>query len=326
MPGKTGRSYAARQGRQPCGRLPGPRPRPVDASVADAYIRAVSLLPHDPDERFERRPMGRRTDPHPSPGEPSGADPASLLSRLVDLVTARARDVAGAHSADPEPMERLRESVEALGNVLGALRLVGSAAGLSVPEVSARPAGDARPSVRPPPGWEESGPARLRRQAAAEPPDGGSSRDDAPPGHAPFRDRLTGLLSRDGFDEIAAGELGRSLRHGRALAVARIRLAGGGAPVVLEAAGRLRRGLRASDLVGRDGEYGFLLAFPETGREDVDAIVRRLIGTLREGPGAVAGARVGLATCPEDGNSLDALVESARDRMAARSSPDALPG
>lgn len=269
-------------------------------------------LPDDPFELRGERPIERRPDLRRPAGERAAPEAGSLLPRLIDLVTARAGEVARAGAADPDPMERLREAVEALGHVLDALRLVaGTAGGHPEATASSGPPAVRSAPVRPPAGWDE--PARPVALPA----------DPAPPEFAPYRDPLTGLHSRAGFDAIVGGELGRCRRHARELSIGRLRLAGADDAGLRDAARRFRQGLRASDLLGRDGEGGFVLGFPETGPEDSMGILRRIVDELRPDGGRGPGAWIGVAGFPEDGDSLDTLLEAARARMADGSAPSA---
>src|SRR5262249_33926012 len=73
----------------------------------------------------------------------------------------------------------------------------------------------------------------------------------------------------------------------------------------------LVRVLRRWDFIGRlDADRPILVAvLPETGREGGRGLLRRLATALDD-------VLVGAATCPDDGATLDRMIDAARGRMA----------
>ena len=151
-------------------------------------------------------------------------------------------------------------------------------------------------------------------------------------------DPLTGLLNFRQLRERAAFELARAERHGRTVAFVMLDLddfttvnerAGreAGDEVLRHWAAALTAQLRSCDLVCRYGADEFLLVLPETADQQADALLARVLGTMRqlaveaEGQSIALTATAGVASFPADGRSAEELVAKAATTMyTARSS------
>lgn len=145
------------------------------------------------------------------------------------------------------------------------------------------------------------------------------------------RDPLTALLNRAAFAEMARVELARSRRHGGALALAlldldffkRINDMHGhqvGDRVLAWFGRLLRDGFRESDAVARLGgdEFAVLLSGPSLGRSA--ARLEELRSSLEsraipDTPFVSVTVSAGIASYPDDGESIEALLEVADDRL-----------
>jgi diguanylate cyclase (GGDEF)-like protein len=147
-------------------------------------------------------------------------------------------------------------------------------------------------------------------------------------------DPLTGLLNFRSLRERAAFELARAERHGRSVAFAMLDLDGftevnetagreAGDEVLRHWAAALTAQLRSCDLVCRYGADEFLLVMPETADQQVDAVLARVLGAMRQlavetadRPIALT-ASAGVASFPLDGRSAEELVAKAATTMYA---------
>lgn len=147
-------------------------------------------------------------------------------------------------------------------------------------------------------------------------------------------DRLTGLSNRRHLEERAAIEIERARRHGRLIAVAMVDVDHfkkfndsfghvAGDVVLRMIASTIRENVRSSDAVARYGGEEFVLLFPEAGEaealERLDAIRERIsssriVVTGRDEPRSVT-VSGGLAMYPEDGRTLEAVLETADRRL-----------
>ena len=150
-----------------------------------------------------------------------------------------------------------------------------------------------------------------------------------------IRDNLTGLLNRVHFEERLTTELMRSVRHPRPLALALIDLdqfkrvndsAGHlvGDDVLREAAARLTKKVRRTDLCARFGGDEFALAFIDTNVADAAARLEEIRRTVSATPiplGVKAVVTItcsaGVAVAPLDGSDAVSLISIADMRLLA---------
>lgn len=146
-----------------------------------------------------------------------------------------------------------------------------------------------------------------------------------------LRDPLTCLLNRAAFFELAHVELARARRQGLGLVMVlldldffkRINDMHGHkvGDLALEWFGNLlRERFRESDAVGRLGgdEFAILLCGPTRGRAGarLEELRHELEGATVPGtPGVRLSVSGGVAICPDDGDSVEALIELADDRL-----------
>ncbi|MGE0392540.1 MAG: diguanylate cyclase [Vicinamibacterales bacterium] len=145
-------------------------------------------------------------------------------------------------------------------------------------------------------------------------------------------DGLTRLLNKAHFEERFALELERSLRHGRPLALAILDLDRfkaindtmghpAGDAVIFEAADRLRKKVRRTDLVARLGGDEFAVVLPETPPAEAVAKVEELCAAIGGTPIDVEQVAVtvtcsaGVCACPSDGAAVGVLVAAADKRL-----------
>ncbi len=146
------------------------------------------------------------------------------------------------------------------------------------------------------------------------------------------RDPLTGLANRRLFHETAAQTLALADRYGREAAVAYLDLSGFkavndryghdvGDRVLKATGGRLREGVRDSDLVARLGGDEFAILFAEVeGRGGAREVATRLLSALGR-PIRVNGhefrlrAQVGVSLYPDHGHDAEALLRRADRAM-----------
>jgi diguanylate cyclase (GGDEF)-like protein/PAS domain S-box-containing protein len=143
-------------------------------------------------------------------------------------------------------------------------------------------------------------------------------------------DPLTGVLNRRGFERDAARRLTESAddatgallfvdlngfkqindSHGHEI----------GDQLLMIAAKRLRKSLRACDIIGRPGGDEFVALVPDVEPETADNLARRLTAALEE-PYVIGGSRlecaasIGLALYPENANTLTGLLREADQAM-----------
>jgi diguanylate cyclase (GGDEF)-like protein len=144
-------------------------------------------------------------------------------------------------------------------------------------------------------------------------------------------DPCTALLTLDAFRDDAAAALRRAARDGRPVALAVVDIdgfralnasagAGAGDAALAAVASRLRRLVRAGDLIARTGADEIAVLMPGTGLEGARACCERLIDALAEaavpqaGPVTVsAGVAASAADAP--GLTVDALLADAAQRV-----------
>jgi diguanylate cyclase (GGDEF)-like protein len=147
-------------------------------------------------------------------------------------------------------------------------------------------------------------------------------------------DQLTGLMNFRHLREHAAHELARAARYRRTVAFVMLDLddfqgvnetlgAKGGDEVLRHWAAALTVQLRSCDLVCRYGADEFLLVLPETGDQQADAVLARVLSAMRElsveidGKPITMTASAGVASYPEDGRAAEELVAKAATTMYA---------
>lgn len=145
-------------------------------------------------------------------------------------------------------------------------------------------------------------------------------------------DGLTRLLNKAHFEERFSLELERTIRHGRPLALAILDLDRfkaindtmghpAGDAVIYEAADRLRRKVRRTDLVARLGGDEFAVVLPETSPAEAVAKVEELCAAISGTPIDVEQVAVtvtcsaGVSACPSDGAAVSVLIASADKRL-----------
>ena len=150
--------------------------------------------------------------------------------------------------------------------------------------------------------------------------------------HLAYLDALTGLPNRLLFEEKLREAVASADRHGRPFAVMFLDLEGfeamnddlglaSGDAVLIEVARRLRRALRASDVLARLHDDEFVFIIPEMAEaREAGSLAKKLLALVR-GPIDVAGttvhvrASIGVALYPNDGADPRALLRSADTAM-----------
>lgn len=145
-------------------------------------------------------------------------------------------------------------------------------------------------------------------------------------------DGLTRLMNKAHFEERFALELERATRHDRPLALAILDLDRfkaindtmghpAGDAVLFEAADRLRRMVRRTDLVARVGGDEFVVVLPETPSAEAVARIEALCNAIGGSPIEIEQVAVtvtcsaGVAAMPADGSSTSILVAAADRRL-----------
>ncbi|MGD8379202.1 MAG: GGDEF domain-containing protein [Gammaproteobacteria bacterium] len=146
---------------------------------------------------------------------------------------------------------------------------------------------------------------------------------------AAFRDQLTGLYQRSMFLELGEHALAVAKRGGNNLTVLVLDLDdfkavndrlghSRGDLVLTDAASAMQRGLRGSDILARFGGDEFLALLPGTDKWNARIVVERLQRLVREAPlisrlssDFSLTLSAGVASFPEDGDSLEELFEAA---------------
>lgn len=129
--------------------------------------------------------------------------------------------------------------------------------------------------------------------------------------------RSSDLSSYATVDELAHFEMLRSRRYQRPLSVFSIIVPESDEARASRAVKELREHTRRIDLVEVSSvNNGVIhLICPETNAHNASGLLRR----LRELP-LTDGVRIGIATFPDDGSSIDMLVETSRERARAEAS------
>ena len=141
-------------------------------------------------------------------------------------------------------------------------------------------------------------------------------------------DALTGVWARRHLLRRLEAELDKSRRSGQPCSLLMIDLDRfkhtndtlghlAGDQVLKTVALQLQAGLRTADVLGRYGGEEFLILLPETPRAQGHAIAERLRLRVEQTTIPAGGERhrqtlsIGLASCPDDGTSLEALIAEA---------------
>jgi two-component system response regulator AtoC len=111
-----------------------------------------------------------------------------------------------------------------------------------------------------------------------------------------------------------AAEVDRSMRYHRPFTVALIRCSNDN---VVDA---MARTLRTMDLLAEDAGDDYLVILPECARTEGSAAIERLLDFARA---ASVEAKAALATCPEDGTSVETLIGCLRAGMRTGRNPNA---
>ncbi len=146
-----------------------------------------------------------------------------------------------------------------------------------------------------------------------------------------YRDCITGLMNRVAFDEAATKYLNNF--HARDQKFALLYLDMDGLKFVNDSYGHTvgdkliqETGKRISTVLGQKGEVAriggdeFMLLIPYCEKKDVIHIIEKVLDTLKkpmelEKRKIMFSASIGIACCPDDGISIDALVEHADSSM-----------
>jgi diguanylate cyclase (GGDEF)-like protein len=148
---------------------------------------------------------------------------------------------------------------------------------------------------------------------------------------AALTDPLTGVLNRRGFTDAAERELERARRYGHPLALAFVDVRGlkavndsqghvAGDQLLRKVAAVLKESARAHDLVGRIGGDELAVVLAEQSVTGAAAMARRVrseIPVHRSALGFDADwdVTIGTATFPEDGDTLEDLLQAADRRL-----------
>jgi diguanylate cyclase (GGDEF)-like protein len=137
-------------------------------------------------------------------------------------------------------------------------------------------------------------------------------------------DALTGVMNRRSFEADAARELGRVLRHGGRFSLAMLDL--DGLKVINDTLGHavgdarlqmlgmaLRTSTRREDTAYRIGGDEFAVLLPAASPEQAQRVMARVADAARP-----TRFSWGVAACPDDGSTIDALVAAADARLYRR--------
>jgi diguanylate cyclase (GGDEF)-like protein len=144
---------------------------------------------------------------------------------------------------------------------------------------------------------------------------------------AASHDPLTGLANRSGFGQRLDLALAAVRRGGAGFALLCLDLDGFKAvndthghavgDILLErVAVRMREALRGNDLLARMGGDEFAILLPEADSAVAQQVAQRMLSMVRlpyliEGHSVCVGVSIGIATCPLDGNTAEALLRNA---------------
>lgn len=133
------------------------------------------------------------------------------------------------------------------------------------------------------------------------------------------------------YMDLAAREVSRSSRHNRPLAVIYLDIddlgavnakhgRGAGDQLISAIAAAISKECRTEDHLWHPGEDEFVILLPETGETHAEMVAQRLIENISGAAGHLdldisASASIGLAIYPAHGDSLDALLASAKSAL-----------
>lgn len=149
-----------------------------------------------------------------------------------------------------------------------------------------------------------------------------------------MHDDLTGLYNRRFFRDYAGRELLKAQRHGDTFALLMIDVDefkavndeyghAVGDRMLVRLADILKEGIRESDLAARYGGEEFVLLLPETGLDNgrilaeklQEQVERELAVDAEPGRPARATVTIGVSAFPDDGDTVDGILDSADRRM-----------
>jgi diguanylate cyclase (GGDEF)-like protein len=144
--------------------------------------------------------------------------------------------------------------------------------------------------------------------------------------HLAITDALTGLGNRGAFETRVEEAVAHSVRYGRPLALCVFDIdhfrdlnERGGHPLGDEClravAATIRAEVRGSDMAYRIGGDEFGLILPETTKQDALPLLERIIERARQRGPEPVGLTAGVAQCPDDGTSADALYRGADEAL-----------
>lgn len=145
-------------------------------------------------------------------------------------------------------------------------------------------------------------------------------------------DELTNVLNRRGLASIAGRLIGQSVRYGRPLSLLAIdsdNLKGinddyghkAGDQLLIALAKTIQSELRSTDILARQGGDEFAVLLPETPSDGAHDFAERIRNAVENMPLVADGklirttVSIGVASCPSEGRSLDALLAQADYRM-----------
>lgn len=124
-------------------------------------------------------------------------------------------------------------------------------------------------------------------------------------------DPLTGIYTREHFENRLAEEISRSQRHGQSVSVCCLRLPQHvGDKTLVEVAKALQTRIRKADVVARTGDCEFSIIFPNTGNV-AEKVVMRLVEQLH--PLVNDSIHAASATFPDAGKTSQQLLAAARE-------------
>lgn len=165
---------------------------------------------------------------------------------------------------------------------------------------------------------EDEGALGERREPAAS----GAATEPDRTGQA-YRDGFTGAYNRDGFDARAGAELKRCRRYQRSFGLLIMRVEASDLEELRRRMKVIQEDLRDYDLLSRYVDQLIVVGLPESEREGALAVAKRVRLALRDAGLAHPADRLAFASCPDDGQTLSALLTVAERRLERVSASDA---